>query len=144
MVDLMIFRVLAAPKNDGGWGRILIPLVIAIFYIVGAIKRTKDAKKQSMSESMLEKADTMAEMEFEVESPVKVERKKASATTPSFSQSDLRVYPQKKPVEKVKTEYIPAIDFQGQDSLRKAIIYHEIFSKPLSLRDASEENQVFE
>ena len=140
---LMIFGVLAASKGEKSWVRMLVPLIFAIFYIVGAIKKGKNAKKLSTSESMLEKADAMAGMEFEVEKAVKVERKKASVRTPSFSQMDLRRVPQIKPVEKVETEYVSVIDFQEQDSLRNAIVYHEIFSKPLSLRDAGEETLDF-
>ena len=145
MVDfLMIFGVLGASRNEKSWIQMLVPIIFAIFYIVAAISKTKNAKKQSMSESILEKADdAMPEMDFEFKRAPKIEIKQAAVHKPSFSQMDLRRIPQTMPAEKVETENVSAIDFEEQDSLRNAIVYHEIFSKPLSLRDAGEENRYF-
>ena len=65
----------------------------------------------------------------------KRQKKMEKAVTPMQPQQQVQQSPSLKLPKKEETEHIFDLDLHEAESLRKAIIYHEIFGKPISLRE---------
>ncbi len=154
--------ILAARNNDyGNWGQLLVFIVLAIFWIVGAITKVRENKGGEEEEFVkpVEPRRPQPQRRVQRQRPVsRPERQGADAaklgthmpsqkrgalSTASVEQS---VKLADKAVAGLGADIVspeigyeiaasPVVDFADPEELRRAILHYEILGKPLSMRE---------
>jgi hypothetical protein len=148
--------ILAARNNDyGGWAQLLVFVVLAIFWIVGAINKVK-ANNVELADDGGEEEEFAKPVEPRRAQPQRrVQRQREVSRRPERQGADAARSGAQRPSQKrgaLSTASVersvkladktvaglgadlPVVDFADPEELRRAILHYEILGKPLSMR----------
>ncbi len=165
MVDSLTQIVLAARNgNDSPWQQMLVLVLLAVFWIVGGILKSRAAKSEQQKEQQQppkhpmrpqprrlqpRPIKTMPAVEsYGTETKVQQAIARVSAGLPELETPELILgKPAGLPVgphiglpAKMRKPVSPltaplSLEFESTNTLRKAILYYEILGKPMALRE---------
>jgi len=139
-MSLSIIQFVLAARNDeeGGWMQLLVFLVMAVLWALSGIKKAKANKIKDSDFAEEQLPEDTGPSAGPYPHPKAISQPLLKKTSRSTSKIDYSAKPHKLDLPNKTTalkppeaEFTPQLNFEGAETLKKAILYYEVLGKPL-------------